>query len=545
MNRILKYISSGGGEQTLGVYGLILQKQGSAPQVPGASAIFTADGVSTGTLGGGVLEFEASRRASEILGSPTALIFSYEFNANISDSEGAICGGRVSILLDAGYRRDSRIFSDIETSLEKGIPGVLVTRIEQGKGDMVSLVREWLPADPVNSRITNDGVDVNEDELNLSLDKKVAQLVEKEDVLYFIEPLYPLPNLVIVGAGHIGQALAHLGNLLDFSITIIDDRPDFANSTRFPGAERIIVDDIAKALKELQVTDDTYIVIMTTGHRDDSRALRECVGSEAAYIGMIGSKRKISLVREEFISQRWATREQFDRVHAPIGLPIPSKTIQEIAISIAAELIVARKKADDSKIIINTWSVILAAGESKRMKEQKLLMKYGKSSIIETVVQKNLDSKVNGVMVVLGADHEEVAAKIKGFKVESVINKEYASGMFSSVRKGVSALPPEADSVIISLGDQPMINSGIINDLIDLKKVSSKGIILPVYKGKHGHPVLIGRKYFSEIAGMPDSATLRDVISGHRDDIAELQVDSDNILRDIDTREQYNNELTK
>jgi xanthine dehydrogenase accessory factor len=543
LNRILKYISSGGGEQTPRVYGLILEKQGSAPQVTGASAIFSADGVSTGTLGGGVLEFEASRRASEILGSSKALIFSYEFNANISDSEGAICGGVVRILLDAGYKRDSRVFGNIETSLEKGIPGVLVTRIEQGKGDMVSLSREWLPANTVNSRIPYDGGAVNKDELNLSLDKKVAQLVEKEDVWYFIEPLYPLPELVIVGAGHIGQALAHLGNLLDFSITIIDDRPDFANSTRFPGAERIIVDDVAKAVKELQVTDDTYIVIMTTGHSDDSRALRECIGSGAAYIGMIGSKRKISLVREEFIRQGWASPEQFDSVHAPIGLPIPSKTIQEIAISIAAELIVARKKAGDDKKIINTWSVILAAGESKRMKEQKLLMKYGKSSIIETVVQKNLDSKVNGVMVVLGADHEEVAAKIKRFRVGSINNEEYTMGMFSSVRKGVSALPPEADSVIISLGDQPMINSGIINDLIDLKKGSSKGIILPVYKRKRGHPVLISRKYFSEIAGMPDSATLRDVISGHRDDIAELQVDSDNILRDIDTREQYNNEL--
>ncbi len=545
MNKILKYLSSGTGEQIPGVYGLILETYGSAPQVPGASAIFTADGIIAGTLGGGVLEFEASRRAGKMLGSSTSLLFTYELNANISDSEGAICGGRVRVLLDAGYFRDSGIFGDIEASLKKGGSGVLVTRIEQGTGDMVSLHREWHPVTSGTSRIPEDGGAVTEEELNLSLERRIAQLAEKEDALYFIEPLYPLPELVIVGAGHIGRALAHLGSLLDFSITVIDDRPDFANSTRFPGAERIIVDDVAKAVKELQVTGDTYIVIMTTGHRDDSRALRECIRSGAAYIGMIGSKRKISLVREEFIRQGWATPQQFDRVHAPIGLPIPSRTIQEIAVSIAAELIVERKKAYDNKMTINTWSVILAAGESRRMKEQKLVMKYGESSIIETVVQKNLDSKVNGVMVVLGADHEEVAARIKCLNAGTIINKEYNRGMFSSVRKGIAALPPEADAAVISLGDQPMINSRIINDLIDLKTGSSKGIILPVYKGKRGHPVLIGRKYFKEIAGMPDSATLRDVITGHHDDIAELQVESDDILRDIDTREQYNNELMK
>jgi len=545
LNRILKHLSSGKGEQTPGVYGLILEKQGSAPQVPGASAIFTADGVSAGTLGGGVLEFEASRRAGKILGSSTSLLFTYEFNANISDSEGAICGGRVCVLLDAGYYMDSVIFGDIQASLNKGIPGILVTRIERGPGDMVTLHREWHPATTGTSRIPGNGGAVTEEELNLSLERRIAQLAEKQDALYFIEPLYPFPELVIVGAGHIGQALAHLGNLLDFNITVIDDRPDFANSTRFPGAERIMVDDVAKAVEELQVTGDTYIVIMTTGHKDDSRALRECIRSGAAYIGMIGSKRKISLVREEFIRQGWATPEEFDRVHAPIGLPIPSRTIQEIAVSIAAELIVARKKAKDNEKITNTWSVILAAGESKRMKEQKLLMKYGKSSIIETVVQKNLDSKVNGVMVVMGADHEEVAARIKCFRVGTIINKEYARGMFSSVRKGIASLPPEADAAVIALGDQPMINSRIINDLIDLKTGSSKNIILPVYKGRRGHPVLIGRNYFNEIAGMPDSATLRDLISGHSDDIAELQVETDNILRDIDTREQYNNELVK
>ena len=129
---------------------------------------------------------------------------------------------------------------------------------------------------------------------------------------------------------------------------MIDDRAEFAGPARFPDADRIIVDKPGRALRSLTAGRDTYIVIVTRGHRDDADALRACVRSEAAYIGMIGSRSKVSLVREKFLGEGWASPVEFDRVHTPIGLPIGSRTVEEIAVSIAAELVQVRSRLQEN-----------------------------------------------------------------------------------------------------------------------------------------------------------------------------------------------------
>jgi xanthine dehydrogenase accessory factor len=170
---------------------------------------------------------------------------------------------------------------------------------------------------------------------------------ERKDV--YLEPQFPLSHLVIAGAGHVGQAVAHIGHLLDFEITVIDDRPEFANKDIVPEADHIIVEDIGEAIEEIPKTVDTYFVIVTRGHSHDADALRACIRSDVAYIGMIGSGRKIALMRENFIAKGWATPPQFDRVYTPIGIDIQSKTVQEIAVSIAAELVQIRNQVQGRK----------------------------------------------------------------------------------------------------------------------------------------------------------------------------------------------------
>ena len=135
--------------------------------------------------------------------------------------------------------------------------------------------------------------------------------------------------------------------VIEGEVTVIDDRSEYANTGKFPEADRIIVDDIGKTINKLPITSDTYIVIVTRGHRHDAEALKSCISSQAAYIGMIGSRRKIALMRENFIKKGWATAKEFDRVCAPIGLSIHSKTIEEIAVSIAAQLILIRGESRD------------------------------------------------------------------------------------------------------------------------------------------------------------------------------------------------------
>jgi xanthine dehydrogenase accessory factor len=151
-----------------------------------------------------------------------------------------------------------------------------------------------------------------------------------------------LPRLVIAGAGHVGKAVARLGALLDFSVTVIDDRAEFACAANVPEADEVVVGEIGETVASLEPSSADYFVIVTRGHAKDAEVLRAVVRRDAAYVGMIGSRTKIGLMRREFLEKGWATAGEWDRVHAPIGLDIGSKTVEEIAVSIAAELVRVR-----------------------------------------------------------------------------------------------------------------------------------------------------------------------------------------------------------
>jgi xanthine dehydrogenase accessory factor len=150
------------------------------------------------------------------------------------------------------------------------------------------------------------------------------------------------PKLVIAGGGHIGLALAALMVPLGFRVSVVDDRGRFANATRFPPPIEPVVGDIAETLRRWPIDANTYVVIVTRGHRHDEQALAAVLDSRARYIGMIGSRRKIAVIYED-LQRQGKTQKQLDRVHAPIGLHIKAVTPAEIAVSIAAELISVRR----------------------------------------------------------------------------------------------------------------------------------------------------------------------------------------------------------
>lgn len=161
----------------------------------------------------------------------------------------------------------------------------------------------------------------------------------------FIEPILPPALLHIFGAGHVSISLYKAAYAAGFDVTVIDDRELYANRDRFPQARAVIAEDFDKAMPQLTPNEATYIVIVTRGHRDDMRVLRWAVQTNARYIGMIGSKRKtITIFRE--LQKEGLAAELFEKVHAPIGLDIGAVTPEEIAISITAELIAVRRKAE-------------------------------------------------------------------------------------------------------------------------------------------------------------------------------------------------------
>jgi len=167
---------------------------------------------------------------------------------------------------------------------------------------------------------------------------------ENELKLAFLESIVPPKRLIIAGAGHVGKALSHLGKLLDFEVTVWDDRPEYANKTNLPDADKVLSGSLDESLGNICADKDTFIVIVTRGHKKDADVLRKFIGSDAGYIGMIGSRKKIVLVRESFLKNEWATAKQWNKIHTPIGLEIGSKTVQEIALSIAAQLVQVRNQ---------------------------------------------------------------------------------------------------------------------------------------------------------------------------------------------------------
>ena len=188
-------------------------------------------------------------------------------------------------------------------------------------------------------------------------------------------------------------------------------------------------------------------------------------------------------------------------------------------------------------------AVILAAGESRRMGAQKLLLPFGASTVIGHVVDQFLGSAVDPIIVVMGHDAEQVAGALAGRKVCLVENPGYAAGMLSSVRCGLRAVPPECRAVLVGLGDQPSITTGTINGLIRSFTENDKGIVVPVHGGKRGHPLLFSERYRAEILARYDDVGLRGLLHTHADDVLELAAAAPSVLSDMDYPEDYQREV--
>ncbi len=185
------------------------------------------------------------------------------------------------------------------------------------------------------------------------------------------------------------------------------------------------------------------------------------------------------------------------------------------------------------------WALLLAAGESKRMGRSKQLLPYGDKTILETVIDHITHSSVDETLIVLGANREKIERIIKDLPVKSVYNPRYKEGMLSSVQKGFVSLPKETEAVLVFLGDQPMVPSSAITQIVHAYRSTEKGIVLPVFDKRRGHPILIDNKYSQKVAALDPEIGLRALIHNHPEDILEVELDTPAIIKDIDTPEDY------
>lgn len=331
--------------------------KGSAPQKTGNSAVFNKNSLITGTIGGGFVEFSVQKIVDDAVRNKHSALHSFNLANELAAQDGSVCGGNMEVLLDAEPEKHIPVFNAINKSLSRREPGVMVINCRHESNGQLEIEREWITVQTIEAKAGS----IKPGAFNLvkeMLENPVKgdfrridfdETTEEQRHSMFFESIVPPPLLIIAGAGHIGKALSHLGKMLAFEVVVWDYRSEYASKENLPDADVILSGSINTTLAKLATDLHTYVVAVTTGHKNDTEVLKTFINSPAGYIGMIGSRKKTILMRDQFLAEGWATKEQWEKVFAPIGLDICSETVEEIAVSIAAQLIQVRHQLNKRK----------------------------------------------------------------------------------------------------------------------------------------------------------------------------------------------------
>ncbi len=309
----------------------VVGSKGSTPREPGAKMLIRSDGTIEGTIGGGCGEADVIEVAKQMLGrgEDGFELLQVDLTEKALESSDRICGGIMEIAVECW------------THPVHGLD--LLTGEAASNAVRVLPVSNSYPTDLIvftpEKKTGNRDLDHN---CELALQEKMSHSSSvgstKENHRHFFEYVAGEHTLLICGAGHIAQPLSQLGKLLDYRIVVVDDRPKFASSDRFPNADLLFSDSFQDSLSKINIDRNTAAVMVTRGHRYDEFCLRSLLDSPAGYLGVLGSRRRVRAVFHDLIDEGY-TGNQLSRIFAPIGIDIGAQTPAEIAVSIMAELI--------------------------------------------------------------------------------------------------------------------------------------------------------------------------------------------------------------
>ncbi len=326
-----KYISSG--ESV--VLACIIDHTGSTPREVGSKMIIRENRRIEGSIGGGILESLVQKLAAGVFQSRRSIIKEFCLKKEEVASIGMACGGNVAVYLkyiDSADKDTRETFAAAARIWREQNKAWMITIVEPDDSFSLELYSE---SRNVPGRISESDFDY----VKANLDHR-SHYIDTGGKKYMVDPLV-CSKAFIYGGGHIGYEMAALLERLDFHITVIDDREEFASAQRFPQADRLVVCPFEGAMERLSIDADSYIIIVTRGHMHDQTVLEQALKTDAEYIGMIGSSTKRDATYKSLLEKGF-TQEDISRVHSPIGLNIGAHTPAEIAVSIAAEMIQAR-----------------------------------------------------------------------------------------------------------------------------------------------------------------------------------------------------------
>lgn len=332
----------------------LLETRGSSPRHDGATMLVRADGSIVGSIGGGPLEARAIEQARQAIKSGRVFVEGFD-----AAQLGMTCGGGGSMLIERVSPRQmwaQDLFRALVKLLEEGRRGWLVTvepttnGADYSGGSGVPLHRCLVDS----TGATIGDLVCDSEALQQLLTKgegpdRPDHMLERDALKIHVQPVGARGTAYLFGAGHCAMKLTPILSTVGFFTVVIDDRPEFANRERLPTADRIVVprsfDDVVGTLP---INEDSYLVIVTRGHSHDTSVLAQALRTNAYYIGMIGSKKKVARAFRDLTEQGFLA-EDLARVHAPIGLPIGAETPEEIAVSIAAQMIQVRSAKGSGK----------------------------------------------------------------------------------------------------------------------------------------------------------------------------------------------------
>ena len=306
----------------------IISEDGSSPRGTGAQMLVGQTGQLLGTIGGGPSEKRAELLALELIREKRSLVHEYHLNGEDKEGLGAVCGGSITVHFQF-IPHDSQEWKELAGALVDRIrdkqPGWLILKLD---GSLASLV------DGGGKIVSGSRMCVKKELLG-----KGSTLIGND-----FSMMLPIgERAIIFGAGHCAFALAPLLQTVGFRVTVFDEREAFANTERYPGAERVICGDYTNIGADLTIKPNDYVVVMTSGHKHDFEVQAQVLRYPMAYCGVIGSARTIAFVQQR-LRECGISEEAIQSVHTPIGIPIHSVTPEEIAVSITGEMILERAK---------------------------------------------------------------------------------------------------------------------------------------------------------------------------------------------------------
>jgi xanthine dehydrogenase accessory factor len=537
------------------VLATIVETEGSTYRKSGARMLITAAGECHGLLSGGCLEADLYEHAREVFSSrkPRSVFYDMRSGDDLIWGLGLGCDGAVRIRLE--YLSPENGFAPLplmQSALRNQVTSVVITIMESSHSQFLADSHYLYGAQGAGSMILPPELsDAAAEVLSCGKSSLRSLAIGGLSLQAFFGLVRPAPRLLIIGAGPDAPAVAEAAALLDWDVTVTDYREALCRADRFPDPSRVVHSKPESIRDHINVGGMDAAVLMTHKLEFDQRYLAQLVQNPPAYIGLLGpAARKQQLLQ----GLGDAAAELENRVYGPVGLDIGAELPEEIAVSLVAEVQSVLRggqgghlshKADRPAVtaapapvdVPDLYAVVLAAGGSARFGALKQLLEFDGRSLLRQTTEKAGALLDDRVVVVHGPKASSCQRELAGMPVKHVVNENWETGMASSLRAGVGALPDQCRGVLILLCDQPLIETAHLGRLLDAWTEDTSRIVVAHYGDVHGVPAIIPRRCFDELLNLSGDSGARPLLDAHREELYTVPLEEAGL--DIDTQADF------